>query len=116
MRKHLTLAAAAAMLMSVPFAAQAFPVATSPVPGTEAPVTLVAGGCGIGFHRGPWLGCRPNGFVVRRPAVIVRRPAVIVRRPAFVVRRPAFVLRRPAFVVRRPACRIVGLIPHRVCY
>jgi hypothetical protein len=21
---------------------------------------LVAGGCGIGFHRGPWGGCRPN--------------------------------------------------------
>jgi hypothetical protein len=25
-------------------------------------VTLVAGGCGIGFHRGPYGGCRPNGY------------------------------------------------------
>jgi hypothetical protein len=23
-------------------------------------VTLVAGGCGVGFHRGPYGGCRPN--------------------------------------------------------
>ena len=30
---------------------------------TSAPyVTLVAGGCGIGFHRGPYGGCRPNGY------------------------------------------------------
>ncbi len=26
-------------------------------------VVLVAGGCGIGFHRGTWGGCRPNGWV-----------------------------------------------------
>ncbi|HZZ60395.1 MAG TPA: hypothetical protein VFE63_04385 [Roseiarcus sp.] len=25
-------------------------------------VTLVAGGCGVGFHRGPYGGCRPNGY------------------------------------------------------
>jgi hypothetical protein len=24
-------------------------------------ITLTAGGCGIGFHRGPYGGCRPNG-------------------------------------------------------
>ncbi len=87
MLKHLGFAAAVATLVSMPLAAQAFPVAVSPVAGSDAPVTLVAGGCGLGFHRGPFLGCRPNGFVVRRPVV----------------------------VVRRPVCRIVGLIPHRVC-
>lgn len=27
----------------------------------EAPLTLVAGGCGIGFHRTPWGRCIPNG-------------------------------------------------------
>ncbi len=27
----------------------------------EAPVTPVAQGCGWGWHRGPWGGCRPNG-------------------------------------------------------
>jgi hypothetical protein len=32
-------------------------------PLTDVPsvITLTAGGCGIGFHRGPWGGCRPNG-------------------------------------------------------
>ena len=25
-----------------------------------------AGGCGLGFHRGPYGGCRPNGGGVRR--------------------------------------------------
>ena len=25
-------------------------------------MTLVAGGCGIGFHRGPYGGCIPNGY------------------------------------------------------
>jgi hypothetical protein len=24
--------------------------------------TLTAGGCGVGFHRGPYGGCRPNGY------------------------------------------------------
>lgn len=28
----------------------------------EAPVVPVAQGCGWGWHRGPWCGCRPNGF------------------------------------------------------
>ena len=94
MRKHLSLAAAAAMLVSMPLAAQAFPVASSPA-GSDPQVTLVAGGCGIGFHRGPLGGCRASRVIVRRPAVIVRRRPFIVRRP---------------FV-----CRVVGLIPHRVC-
>jgi hypothetical protein len=28
---------------------------------TPSAITLTAGGCGIGFHRGPYGGCRPNG-------------------------------------------------------
>ena len=36
-----------------------------------------AGGCGPGFHRGPYGGCQPN-----RGAVVVVRPApVVVVRP-----------------------------------
>jgi hypothetical protein len=27
---------------------------------TNPDLILVAEGCGIGFHRGPWGGCRPN--------------------------------------------------------
>ena len=40
-----------------------------------------AGGCGPGFHRGPYGGCRPNGgaVVVAPGAVVVERPAVVVR-------------------------------------
>jgi len=32
-----------------------------------------AGGCGLGFHRGPYGGCRPNGG-----AVVVAPGAVVV--------------------------------------
>src|SRR5436190_17255583 len=45
--------------------ADAFSV--SPVPDLRSDVTLIAGGCGVGFHRGPYGGCRPN--VVGYPAV-----------------------------------------------
>jgi hypothetical protein len=42
-----------------------------------------AGGCGPGWHRGPYGGCQPNArvVVVERPAVVVERPAVVVVRP-----------------------------------
>ncbi len=40
-------------------AAQAMPVGNVAT-GDEAALTLVAGGCGPGFHRGPMGGCRPN--------------------------------------------------------
>jgi hypothetical protein len=36
------------------------------------------GGCGPGFHRGPYGGCRPNGPVVVVPAApVVVAPAVV---------------------------------------
>jgi len=38
---------------------QAMPIA--PLSGIQSDVTLVAGGCGAGFHRGPNGGCRRNG-------------------------------------------------------
>jgi Chaperone of endosialidase len=38
-----------------------------PIPNQSSNVMLVAGGCGPGFHRGPYGGCRPN--VVGYPAV-----------------------------------------------
>ena len=44
-----------------------------------APVADAAGGCGPGFHRGPYGGCQPN-----RGAVVVVRPPVVYR-PAPVV-------------------------------
>ena len=38
-----------------------------------------AGGCGPGFHRGPYGHCRPNrGPVVVAPGAVVVRPPVVV--------------------------------------
>jgi hypothetical protein len=51
--------------MIVAFDANAFSI--SPVPNQSYNVTLVAGGCGLGFHRGPYGGCRPN--IAGYPAV-----------------------------------------------
>jgi hypothetical protein len=60
-----SMAAAGAM---VPFAQAATPVA----PAGDGNLVLVAGGCGIGFHRGPRGFCRPN-WVRPHPARHVQR-------------------------------------------
>jgi hypothetical protein len=53
-------------------AVQAMPLAPEQAP---ASMTIkVAGGCGIGFHRGPYGGCRPN----RGDVVVVPGAAVVV--------------------------------------
>jgi hypothetical protein len=36
----------------------------APLSGVGSNITLVAGGCGAGFHRGPNGGCRRNGGAV----------------------------------------------------
>jgi len=41
-------------------ATQAMPVARDQAPASM--VTTIAGGCGLGFHRGPYGGCRANGY------------------------------------------------------
>jgi hypothetical protein len=42
----------------------------------------IAGGCGPGFHRGPYGACRPNGPVVVAPvAPVVVVPAVVAPGP-----------------------------------
>lgn len=41
----------------------------------SAPVERVAGGCGWGWHRGPWGGCRPNGVYGPGPAFAWGAPA-----------------------------------------
>jgi hypothetical protein len=55
-------------------------LAASTVAGFSA--ANAAGGCGPGFHRGPYGGCRPNGgaVVVAPGAVVVERPVVVVPR------------------------------------
>jgi hypothetical protein len=59
--RNIVFASALALLgLAAAVPAQAMPF---PLLGDEAPsaLTLTAGGCGIGFHRGPYGGCRPNG-------------------------------------------------------
>lgn len=53
-------------------AANAMPAA--PAPGISADVIQVAGGCGRGFHRGPYGRC-----VLNRGRVVVVRPPVVRR-------------------------------------
>jgi len=60
MRKTAFASALALLGLSAAVPAQAMPfplLGDQPSPG----ITLTAGGCGIGFHRGPYGGCRPNG-------------------------------------------------------
>ena len=61
------------------FSAQAFPISSLDSRLGASDVTLVAGGCGIGFHRGPYGGCRRN-----RPVVVVPRAPVVVAPPLIV--------------------------------
>ena len=59
MHRTLCIAGAiAAFATMIAFDAKAFSI--SPLPKQSANITLVAGGCGPGFHRGPYGGCRPN--------------------------------------------------------
>jgi hypothetical protein len=48
----------------------------APLSGVDPGITLVAGGCGVGFHRGPYGGCiRNGGAVVGAP--VVGAPVVV---------------------------------------
>jgi len=42
------------------FATQASAAPIAPLGQDDAQIVLVAGGCGPGWHRTPWGGCRPN--------------------------------------------------------
>ena len=79
--KTLVAAAFVASLIAGSSFANAMPMASGG-PAASGDVIQVAGGCGPGFHRGPYGGCRPNrGDVVVVPgAVVVERPVVIGRR------------------------------------
>jgi len=68
-----TLVAAGAFVALLAPAAQALPLAPL---GTSTDVIQVAGGCGPGFHRGPYGGCRRNLGVAR----VVGGPVVVCRR------------------------------------
>jgi len=66
--------ASAAATLAFCASAQAMPL-SSDIGGSSPSVVLVAGGCGVGFHRGPAGGCRPNmGPVVVAPVPYWRGP------------------------------------------
>lgn len=55
------------------FNAQALPSAPQGPLNASSDVIQVAGGCGVGWHRGPRGGCRPNAVVVvPGPRCVVR--------------------------------------------
>jgi hypothetical protein len=61
MTKLLSLAVAIGVSFFCVAAVQAMPLA--PIEQAQASLTIpVAGGCGPGFHRGPYGGCRRNGY------------------------------------------------------
>jgi hypothetical protein len=77
-------------------------------------VIQVEGGCGPGFHRGPFAGCRPNRPVVVAPAapVVV---APVGPGPAVVAPAPPVVVAPAGTVVVAPAAPVVVAPCRRVC-
>jgi hypothetical protein len=73
----------AAVGFSPIIAAQAMPFGSNQT--QDSLVIQVAGGCGLGFHRGPYGGCRRNGYyggvyyggAVVAPGVVVAPPVVV---------------------------------------
>lgn len=58
-------------------ASSALAMTPAPLDSAKVGVTIqIAGGCGVGFHRGPYGGCRPNGggAVVVAPGAVVVAP------------------------------------------
>jgi hypothetical protein len=61
MRKELALLASiAAVFTFIAFSAQAMPAASLKGASSSSQVIKVAGGCGAGWHRGPYGHCRRN--------------------------------------------------------
>jgi hypothetical protein len=52
------------------------PFSSAPAKTAGSDITLVAGGCGIGWHRDPYGYCRRNGAYVV-PPVVYPRPVVV---------------------------------------
>lgn len=59
MRNLVIATCAAGAVLGITSLAQAMPFGGASH--TESDITLIADGCGPGFHRGPYGGCRPNG-------------------------------------------------------
>jgi hypothetical protein len=60
MRKTFSIAAITIVAALTASSAQAFPVESNATSSNE--IIEVRQLCGLGWHRGPWGGCRPNGY------------------------------------------------------
>jgi hypothetical protein len=79
MLKAISVLSVAAGLTFAASAGQAMPLSAD-IDGNSSPhLTLVRGGCGLGWHRGPYGGCRPNVG----PAVVVVGPVPYWRGPGW---------------------------------
>ena len=75
MLKSMIFISAATLLTFATSTSQAMPMSGDVGDVSSPQVVLVAGGCGAGFHRGPYGGCRPNGGpVVVAPGPVVPAP------------------------------------------
>ncbi len=95
-------------LVLTSFEAQAIPMSSALSQAKVYGVTQVAGGCGVGFYRGPLGGCVRAGrgvVVAPRPVVVAPRPVVVVPRPVVVAPRPIAVAPRPVVVAPRTIVR-----------
>jgi hypothetical protein len=81
MNRFFVLLLIAAAVGSSAVATQAMPLASNQT--QDRLVVLVAGGCGVGFHRGPYGGCRANGYYGGRywGAPVVVAPGAVVVAP-----------------------------------
>src|SRR5262249_57219099 len=90
MTKLLALGVAIGVSFFCVTATQSMPLA--PLEQTESGLTIpVAGGCGPGFHRGPYGGCRRNGYyggVYYWAPTLVAAPRGVVGPPVLVAPRP----------------------------
>ncbi len=86
------------------FGAQAMQMSSALSQAGAYDATKVAGGCGVGYYRGPLGGCVRGGggvVVAPRPVVVAPRPVVVAPRPVVVA--PRTVVRpRPVVIDRRP--------------
>ncbi|WP_342359023.1 GCG_CRPN prefix-to-repeats domain-containing protein [Terrarubrum flagellatum] len=102
MKSLIAAAFASAMLLAGASASQAMPIAPAAPEGGL--LTLVAQGCGPGFHRAPRGFCVRNGF---GPVVVAPRPRPVIVAPVRppVVVRPGRVCPRGFFLTQRGVCR-----------
>ncbi len=77
----------------VSLSAQALPLVSAPTNVAGSDVTLVAGGCGLGFHRGPYGGCIRNGYYP--PGYVPPPPPGYVPPPGYLPPQPPPVVLGP---------------------